>query len=246
MTGRVMYEELADWWPLLSAPEDYAEEAALFVDLLREWSQGSPASVLELGSGGGNNAFHMKGAFDQVTLVDRAEGMLRVSRRLNPDCAHVVGDMRSVRLGRTFDVVFVHDAVVYATTPSDLAAVMVTAREHLRPGGVALLVPDFVRETFRPGTSSGGRDAGERGLRYLAWTWDPDPDDTSYLVDYAFLVREGDQTPRVFQERHEEGLFSRGEWLQSLRESGLQPHHVPFRHSEVDREMSAFVGVREG
>jgi hypothetical protein len=37
--------------------------------------------------------------------------MLEVSRRLNPDCEHPPGDIRSVRLGRTFDVVFVHDAI---------------------------------------------------------------------------------------------------------------------------------------
>ncbi len=33
------------------------------------------------------------------------------SRELNPDCEHVLGDMRTLRLGRTFDAVFVHDAV---------------------------------------------------------------------------------------------------------------------------------------
>jgi len=25
-----LYDELSEWWPLFSAPEDYAEEAALF------------------------------------------------------------------------------------------------------------------------------------------------------------------------------------------------------------------------
>ena len=239
-----MYGELAEWWPLLSAPGDYVEEASVFVDLLREWSDGSPTSLLELGSGGGNNAFHMKQAFTQVTLVDRSEPMLRVSEQLNPDCEHVQGDMRSVRLGRLFDAVFVHDAVVYATTPGDLAAVMSTAREHLAPGGVAVFVPDFVKETFRPGTSSGGHDSGGRGLRYLAWTWDPDPGDHSYLVDYAFLVREGEGTPRVYHERHEEGLFTRGEWLGLLAKASLDAQPVPFRLSDVDWDLTAFVGKR--
>ncbi|NNF28349.1 MAG: class I SAM-dependent methyltransferase [Gemmatimonadetes bacterium] len=244
MRGDIMYGELADWWPLLSAPEEYEEEASIFVDLIQKWSRRPAGSLLELGSGGGNNAFHMKAAFSRIALVDRSEAMLRVSGRLNPDCEHVQGDMRSLRLEREFDAVFVHDAVVYAATPADLRAVMTTARDHLVPGGVALFVPDFVKETFRAGTSSGGDDRGERGLRYLAWTWDPDPGDHSYVVDYAFLVREGDLAPRVFQERHEEGLFSRGEWLGLLAEAGFEPHHVPFRHSEVEWEMTAFVGIR--
>jgi hypothetical protein len=31
-----LYDELAEWWPLVSAPEDYAEEAALYRRLLEE------------------------------------------------------------------------------------------------------------------------------------------------------------------------------------------------------------------
>jgi hypothetical protein len=153
--------------------------------------------------------------------------------------------MRSLRIGRTFDVVFVHDAIVYAATPADLSAVMETAREHLRPGGMALFVPDFLKETFEPGTSSGGHDGEGRALRYLAWTWDPDPDDCTYLVDYAFLIREGDSTPRVLHERHEEGLFTEQEWLALMAAAGLKSRAAPFMHTEVEHSMTAFVGIRE-
>ncbi|MEA2702730.1 MAG: hypothetical protein QOD63_675, partial [Actinomycetota bacterium] len=68
--------------------------------------------MLELGSGGGHNAVHLVADF-AMTLVDLSDQMLDVSRRLNPGCEHVVGDMRTVRLGRSFDAVFVHDAVDY-------------------------------------------------------------------------------------------------------------------------------------
>ena len=104
-----LYSDLASWWPLLSAPEDYAEEAAFYTRMLLAAGALRPRTVLELGSGGGNNASHMKSHFDLV-LVDPSPGMLAVSRRLNPECEHLEGDMRSVRLGREFDAVFVHDA----------------------------------------------------------------------------------------------------------------------------------------
>ena len=55
-----------------------------------------------------------------MVLVEPSEGMRTVSRALNPECEHVDGDMRTVRLGRQFDAVFVHDAVCYMTTESDL------------------------------------------------------------------------------------------------------------------------------
>lgn len=139
------YGDLAEWWPLISPVEDYQEEAAYFAGLLR--SGAHPArEVLELGSGGGHNAFHLKREF-ALTLVDLSEGMLEVSRRLNPECAHQIGDLRSVRLGRTFDAVFAHDAVDYMTTHDDLRKLTETAFIHCRPGGVAVFAPDATRES---------------------------------------------------------------------------------------------------
>ena len=148
-------------------------------------------------------------------LTDISEDMLAVSRALNPECEHGIGDMRTLRLGRTFDAVFVHDAVCYLTTEADLRRAMETAWVHCRPGGAVLFAPDYVRENFRVGTSTGGCDerpsagaaAGEyrRGLRYLEWVWDPDPRDTEYLVDYAFLLRERDGSVRAVEDRQRRG-----------------------------------------
>ena len=51
-----LYNELAAWWPLLSPVADYTEEAAFFVQALREAGLPRSSSLLELGSGGGCNA----------------------------------------------------------------------------------------------------------------------------------------------------------------------------------------------
>ena len=169
-----LYGDLAPWFHLLTAPEDYAVEAARYERLILE-SLPEAETLLELGSGGGNNASHLKRRF-ACTLSDLSPQMLTLSRELNPECEHVLGDMRTLRLGRTFDAVFVHDAVAYMTTESDLRDCIGTALAHTRPGGVALFVPDFTRETFTPGTSHGGHDGADgRSLRYLEWSVDPDP-----------------------------------------------------------------------
>jgi SAM-dependent methyltransferase len=229
-----MYDELASWWPLLSAPEDYEEEAAFYGSTLADACDRPPRTVLELGSGGGNNASHLKSRFKMV-LVEPAAGMRTVSEALNPGCEHVDGDMRSVRLGREFDAVFVHDAVCYMTTEADLRLAIETAFVHCRPGGAALFAPDYVRENFVPGTDHGGHDGTDgRGFRYLEWVWDPDPSDTSYLVDYLFALRTSDGNVRVEHDRHVEGLFSRTVWLRLLSDAGFEPRVVPFEHSELD------------
>ncbi len=241
-----LYDELASWWPLLSAPKDYAEEAEFYEETLKSHCRGELKSLLELGSGGGNNAFHLKRKFD-LTLVDRAPGMLTVSQRLNPECEHVEGDMRTVRLGREFDGVFVHDAISYMDSVPDLRRVLETAYEHCRPGGAALFVPDWTRESFRPGTDCGGHDGDGRGMRYLEWTWDPDPEDTSYTVDFALLLRDTDGSIRVEHDRHTAGLFPRQTWMDLMTDVGFTGKRVPYAHSDLPgRELEAFVGRRVG
>jgi SAM-dependent methyltransferase len=228
-----MYGELASWWPLLSPPSEYEEEAAFYARMLEGASERPIRTVLELGSGGGHNASHMKGRYAMV-LVDLSPGMQSVSRALNPECEHIIGDMRAIRLDRVFDAVFVHDAVCYMTTESDLRMAIATAFVHCAPGGAALFAPDFVAENFRPSTDHGGSDGASRGLRWLEWVWDPDPTDTTYVVDYAYLLRAADGTVRVEHDRHVEGLFTRAQWLRLLADAGFQARSVPFEHSDLE------------
>ena len=228
-----LYGELASWWPLLSPPAEYAEAALLYQQVLSEACDQPPRTLLELGSGGGNNASHLKARF-QITLVDRAPGMLAESRALNPECEHIEGDMRVVRLARHFDCVFIHDAIGYMTTERDLRRAMQTAFEHCKAGGAALFAPDYTRETFRPSTRHGGHDADTRSLRYLEWTWDPDPSDSTYTVDFAYLLRERSGSVRVDQDRHVLGLFARREWFRLLAEVGFEARAVPIRHRDPE------------
>lgn len=239
-----LYSSLAEWWPLLSDPADYAEEAGIYSGHLLKAGDAPALTLLELGSGGGNNASHMKQRF-RMTLADVSAGMLAVSRLLNPDCEHVLGDMRTLRLDRQFDRVFIHDAICYMATLEDLRAAIHTAFVHCRPGGAALFAPDYIRENFRPSTDHGGHDGPNRSLRFLDWTWDPDPDDTTYTTDYAYLLRHEDGSIDVEHDRHIEGLFSRGEWLALLESAGFRATAVPFDHSEVDYPAELLIGVRD-
>jgi len=230
-----LYDELAEWWPIFSDPMEYRREAAHIVRVLLKATRPAPLTVLELGSGGGNSAFHLKAHF-AMTLVDLSPRMLLVSRRLNPECEHIKGDIRTLRLGRTFDVVFVHDAICHMTTERDLRAVMQTAFEHCSPGGIALFVPDFVRETFIAGTDQGGTGR----LRFLQWVFDPDPTDSTYVVDFAILLHNQEGEARVVHDRHVQGLFPRARWLHLMREVGLKA--VVVKDNEV-RDL--FLGRRQ-
>lgn len=239
-----LYQDLAEWYPLLTPVADYAEESAFYMNLFKTYSKEQPRSLLDLGSGGGHNAAHLKRTLS-CTLVDIAPAMLSLSSRLNPECDHVHGDMRSVRLGRVFDCVLVHDAISYMASRDDLGNTIATAFAHTAPGGVALFQPDFVAETFLPGTESGGSDSGGRGLRYLEWRWVPDGAPELYVTDMAYLLKDDNDDAEVVHDRHIMGLFPRSVWLDMMAGAGFEPRAIPFAHSSaVNTGHEVFLGIR--
>src|SRR3954465_3737423 len=125
----LLYGELTPWYRLLDPVADHADEAAAYgrapeaaAYVRGREGAGAPGggTLLELGAGAGGNASFVKRTF-RCTLTDLSPPMLALSRALNPDCEHLPGDMRTLRLQRQFDAVLVHDAVAYMTTRADLA-----------------------------------------------------------------------------------------------------------------------------
>jgi trans-aconitate methyltransferase len=215
-----LYSDLAAWYRLVDPVIDHEEEAAVYEAALRGAIAWPAATLLELGTGAGSNAFYLKRHF-RCTLTDASERMLALSRDLNPECEHLTGDMRTLRLGRTFDAVLIHDAVVYMTTEQDLLAAATTAFVHTRPGGAAIVAPDHVREAFREATNVIQGEDGSRALRGLEWMWDPDPADSTYRVEYVFVLREA-QMVRTVHDPHIEGLFSEADWHRILGAAGFE------------------------
>ena len=244
MGDTLLYGELAGWFHLLTDPADYEGEADIYTRLFLDRADGGVTSILELGSGGGNSASWLKGWFE-MTLSDVSPEMLEVSKTINPELQHIEGDMRTLRLDRTFDGVFVHDAVSYLTTREDLTATIETAAVHTRPGGIALFIPDYVRERFHAHADSGGNDEpdGSRGMRYLEWFRNPDPSTDTYTVDYAYLLREGDQI-RTIHDQHRCGAFPIELWLERLSAAGFEPEEIQIEPDSTVAGSMAFLGKR--
>lgn len=234
MSESPFYTELASWWPLISPPSDYVEEAADLLPTLRAAGDAPPRTLLELGCGGGSLASHLVPHF-ALTLTDLSPQMVDVSRALNPSCEHAVGDMRTLDLGRTFDAVLLHDAVMYMADEASLRAALANAARHCRPGGGLVVLPDYVEETFAPGEEAGGHDAPDgRGVRFVEWVWDPAPGDGQFTAAYGFLLREADGTVRSEQDVQVEGLFPRASWLAWLRDAGFD---AELRHDPWERDV---------
>lgn len=234
-----LYDELAPWWPLFSPTSDYEEEANFFAKLFQE---AGAKSILELGAGGGNIAWYFKKHF-QVTITDLSPEMLKISKKQNPDCEHIAGDMRTLRLNQKFDGVFIHDAIMYMLTEADLLQAFQTAYEHLKPGGLLVVAPDCTLENFRTGTEYEGHDAAapsQKAVRYIQWVTDPDPTDNQFNYDFIIALRDGEKLETIVDRQHC-GVFPRQTWHNLLEQAGFTAKviqdetaaSVPHERSEI-------------
>jgi ubiquinone/menaquinone biosynthesis C-methylase UbiE len=239
-----LYDELADWWQVISPTEDYADEAAFFNTLFKEKSKIPVRTILELGAGGGNVAYYLKQDF-KMTLTDLSPGMLAMSKQQNPDCEHIVGDMRDIRLDRTFDGVFIHDAIMYMTSETDLQRAIQTAYEHCKPGGVVVIAPDCTKEHFKATTDYEGHDKDGRSARYIQWNSDPDPSDSVFNCEFIIALKEGEELS-VVTDRQVCGIFPRQTWLDIMTKVGFTPHYVEDTSTsgEVNERLEVFVGLK--
>ncbi len=243
MTDNRFYGDLASWWPLISPFSEYEGEAT-FLRTLFPATSDLRMTMLELGSGGGSNAFYLKRDFT-MTLVDVSPQMLEVSTNLNPECEHLQGDMRTLRLGRVFDTVFVHDGIDYMTTEADLRAALQTAFEHCSVGGTAIFVPDATTEIFMPDCDVGGTDGDDgRAVRFMNWTHDPDPTDSWIATEYAFVLKSPSGSVTAVHETHKTGLFDRATWMRLLEEVGFDAHRVVEITDDEYTPRDVFVATR--
>jgi SAM-dependent methyltransferase len=223
---RRLYGDLAWTWPILSPPEHYVGEAEEAHRNIREHIRREARTLLHLGSGGGHLDRTLKNHY-RVTGVDVSESMLELARALNPEVTYARGDMRTVRMGKTYDAVAIFDSIDYMLSKEDLRAAFVTAHEHLRPGGIFLTYAEDTKERFQQNRSRVTvQSKGDVHVVFLENAFDPDPTDTMFENTFIYLIRK-DGRLQVETDRHLSGLFPFQTWLDLLRDVGFEVRVVP-------------------
>jgi SAM-dependent methyltransferase len=201
--------------------DEYLEECEYFAGLLRECATREVLTLLDVGCGGGKSAFHLKKHFE-LTGVDISEAMLVNARRLNPDCEFLIGDMRTLDLGREFDAVDLNDSIGYMMTEDDLLSAFRTAHRHLRPAGAMVVMAEVTKETFRQNkTTVFMSEAEDLEITVIENNYDPDPDDTTYETTFVYLLRESGKL-RIEHDHHIVGIFSIDVWRKLLKDAGFE------------------------
>jgi len=226
-----LYGESAWLWPIISPPSDYIRETELFSSLIMRCGKSPIHTLLHLGSGGGHNDHTFTRHFS-VTGIDNSDSMLSLAQSLNPGARYLKDDMRSARLGETFDAVVLLDAVNHMTTVDDLRRCFVTAWEHLAPGGVFLTIAEVTRDSFLQNETACSRHHGD-GLivDFIENNFDTDPDDTEYECTLLFIIHR-DGRYEFVSDRMRCGLFSTETWRGILTETGFMIQ--PLKDTDTD------------
>jgi SAM-dependent methyltransferase len=139
-----VFGEYSRYYQLLYQEKDYPAEAAYVLQLIRAhcpWAQ----SLLDLGCGTGAHAQHLAEREIRVHGIDCSAKMLEQARNRQKCLPEKVaerltfseGDVRQVRMADTFDaVISLFHVASYQTDNEDLRNMFLTARKHLKPGGV--------------------------------------------------------------------------------------------------------------
>src|ERR1019366_7724543 len=143
----------------------------------------SPRSVLDAGCGTGRVARELAGRGMDVVGVDAAESMIATARRLAPELAWHVADIRDLTLDRRFDVVVMAGNVPLFTPPGTQAALVAGCARHVAPGGRLVAGFQLNRGYGIEDYDSHCMAAGLRLMQRWA-TWDGQPwvEDGSYAV----------------------------------------------------------------
>ncbi len=239
------YTDLAWLWPMWGAADDeYAHYCRHVIDLIEQRAARPAGTLLDIGCGGGKNVFNLKGRFS-VTGVDLSPAMLEQAQTLNPESTFVHGDMRTFRLGRTFDAVLMDDALSYMACLEDFVAAFRTASAHLASGGVLVATPDVTTETFRqnrtvatPATRAATRDGLD--VVFIENTYDPDPTDEQYETTVVYLIRDHGRL-RIETDHWTMGLFPLDTWRRVLGDTGFEVHESRYHAGEDEYTVFACV-----
>lgn len=136
-----VFADYASYYDLLYRDKDYEGEARYIVSLLRRFAPKSQ-SLVEFGAGTGRHAVLLAKAGYAVHGVEISSEMLRQARALaekRDNLTFTGGDIRTTRLGKTFDAgISLFHVISYQTTNEDLLATFRTARDHLEEGGILI------------------------------------------------------------------------------------------------------------
>ena len=222
--GLHMFADLAKYYDGQYSGKKYRDEVLELEAIARRYGRSGGMSWLDVACGTGRHLEFLRRRHD-CAGVDANPQMLRVARRRLPGVTLVRGDMRSFRLGRTFDVVTcLFSAIGLLTREEDIRRTFVTISRHLKPGGVAIVEPWILPSKARPGHIHlrTFQDATVTFVR-LAYS---KVQGRMTIIRYFYLIGEPGKGIRFLEETDRGRMVDAPRLMSLMKSSGLAPRFL--------------------
>lgn len=215
-----MFSEAPELYDAIyGAFKDYDAEAERVAQLLQELAPGA-RTVLDVGCGTGEPALrlHTRHGFE-VAGLDIEPAFVRLAQAKLPSATFWQADMSAFDLGVQFDaVVCLFSAIGYLTELTRVERAARCFRQHLTPGGVAIVEPWFSPEAWIPGRVY--LHAGESATARVARMSHSTVEGRISKLEFHYLIgTEAGIDHRV--EHHELGLFTTTELAAAFEHAGF-------------------------
>jgi SAM-dependent methyltransferase len=223
-----MYSESAALYDLIYTPiKDYPAEAGEVAGLLRR-ARPRCRTLLDVACGTAEHARLLGEVHGfEVDGVDLDPAFVAIARAKCPHGRFDVADMADFHLGRAYDVVVsLFGSIGYVVTLPRLREALACLRDHLVPGGVAIVEPFLTPDAFRPGTV--GAHTVESGELRVTRTHRSERDGARCRLYFEYAIAAPDGMHQS-TEVHELGLFTVDEMLAAFSAVGLAVTYDPNR-----------------
>jgi SAM-dependent methyltransferase len=219
----VAYTRRPELYDLEYSFKDYEGECARIEEIARNHVP-TARTLLDVACGTGKHLACLRTRFD-CEGVDIDPGLLGIARERLGDVPLHEGDMRTLDLGRRFDVVTcLFSAIGFVRDLDGLANAARALAAHVAEGGLLIVEPWLTPDVWQPGRPH-VLAANDEGLALARVTVAGQRGTVSTTAMYYTVgTRDGVEQ---WREDHELGLFTHDEMRAALEATGLAVEHDP-------------------
>jgi ubiquinone/menaquinone biosynthesis C-methylase UbiE len=205
--------------------KDFAGQAGQIAELVRR-ARPHGRTLLDVACGTGEHAKYLSEAHGfEVDGIDISPEMLAKARTKCPRGRFEVADMTNFHLGRRYDGLFCMSAsIAYTVTLPRLREALACIRDHLEPGGVAVVQPYLTPDAVPPvGTREYTVEYGDVRIKRIRHS---EIDGRRHITHFHYTIESPSGTREV-EEVDDFGLFTIDEMLGAFSAVGLVATYDP-------------------